>query len=139
MFPTVTTILVIFCWLSQSEDANLQEIDNMETFFNIDTITCFNQDNKLLYDRDWIVSCNSLLLWFVLKGQSPTVLWPSYDNRLLCWNQNSLEWNAKHKRYTQTSNYSGWLSSGDKSHAKDSTGYEIKTQYGTERWVTVSS
>ena len=52
MIPTVTTILVVLNWLRQSVDANLQVIDNMETFFNIDTITCFNRDNKLLYDRD---------------------------------------------------------------------------------------
>ena len=52
MIPTVTTILVVLNWLRQSVDANLQVIDNTETFFNIDTITCFNGDNKLLYDRD---------------------------------------------------------------------------------------
>ena len=67
MIPTVTTILVVFSWLRQSVDANLQVIDNMETFFNIDTITCFNHDNKLLYNRDQKVSCNSLLLRFVLN------------------------------------------------------------------------
>ena len=43
MIPTITTILVVLNWLRQSVDANLQVIDNTETFFNFDTIICFNQ------------------------------------------------------------------------------------------------
>jgi hypothetical protein len=62
----------------QSVDANLQVIDNTETFsvhcfprtkgnINIDTINCFAHDNKLCDNRDQIVSCNSLIHLFVLN------------------------------------------------------------------------
>ena len=78
MIPTVTTILVVLNWLRQSVDANLQVIDNTETFsvhcfpqtkgnINIDTISRFAHDNKLYYNRDHIVSCDSLLYRFVLN------------------------------------------------------------------------